>query len=72
MPAQTAHKAHASALAMLALSIVLAWFGVTEVSPDKMQADVTELGQGLVTLFVPSLVTWLATYWMPNYEKSEQ
>lgn len=70
LPAQTAHKAHASALAMLAFQIVLAVFGVTDVSPAEMTADLNELGQGILTLIVPSIVTWLATFYVPNKPKA--
>ena len=69
LPAQTATKAHASALAMLALQIVLAFVGVTEVSPTQMVSNFTELAHGLLTLALPPVVTWLATFYVPNKPK---
>lgn len=69
LPAQTATKAHASALAMLALQIVLAFTGVTDVSPAQMLSNFTELAHGLLSLGLPTVGAWLVTFYTPNKPK---
>jgi len=70
LPKQTATKAHVTALAMLAFGIILAVLGVNDVAPDQLASDINELGQAILTIVVPSIVAWVATYMTPNKAKS--
>jgi len=66
MATQTAHKAHAGAVASAAIAVFLATSGVTPSTEEVLAADLKALVEAVGAFILVTAVPWLATYYTPN------